>query len=51
MTVSSVHEPSWLGLARYAWSGSVIMCRNCGEIYRARQHWYGNNRPEDLAVR
>lgn len=44
-------ESTWVGLAKYAWSGSVIECPNCGEIYRARQYWYGNKSPEDAAVR
>lgn len=43
---------SWVaGLVSYAWSGSVIDCPNCGEIYRSRQYWYGNRNPEDTAVR
>lgn len=45
------NDSSWLGLAKYAWSGSVIECPNCGEIYRSRQHWYGNRSPEQNAVR
>lgn len=40
------NDSSWLGLAKYAWSGSVIECPHCGEIYRSRQHWYGNKPPE-----
>ncbi|XP_044737053.1 zinc finger FYVE domain-containing protein 1-like isoform X1 [Chrysoperla carnea] len=39
---------SWLGgIARYAWSGYTIDCPKCGEIYRSRQYWYGNQAPED----
>lgn len=49
-TVTST-ENTWLGLAKYAWSGSLIECPNCGEIYRSRQYWYGNKNPEDAAVR
>lgn len=45
------NDSSWLGLAKYAWSGSVIECPHCGEIYRSRQHWYGNKSPEQNAVR
>lgn len=45
------NDSSWLGLAKYAWSGSVIECPHCGEIYRSRQHWYGNKSPEQTAVR
>jgi zinc finger FYVE domain-containing protein 1 len=36
------------GLIRYVWSGFVIECLNHGEIYRSRQHWYGNNEPKDV---
>ncbi|XP_055544254.1 zinc finger FYVE domain-containing protein 1-like isoform X2 [Wyeomyia smithii] len=45
------NDSSWLGLAKYAWSGSVIECPYCGEIYRSRQHWYGNKPPEQTSVR
>ena len=45
------NENSWYGLAKYAWSGYVIECPHCGEIYRSRQHWFGNKNPEDSAVR
>ncbi|GLH11699.1 Lateral signaling target protein 2 homolog [Gryllus bimaculatus] len=48
--VSSL-DTSWVGLAKYAWSGYVIECPYCGEIYRSRQFWYGNKNPEDIAVR
>ncbi|RZF47787.1 hypothetical protein LSTR_LSTR006051 [Laodelphax striatellus] len=48
---TSATDSSWFGLAKYAWSGSVIECPNCGEIYRSRQFWYGNNQPEAGAVR
>uniref|UniRef100_A0AAG5CYQ5 FYVE-type domain-containing protein n=1 Tax=Anopheles atroparvus TaxID=41427 RepID=A0AAG5CYQ5_ANOAO len=44
-------DSSWMGLALYAWSGYVIECPHCGEIYRSRQHWYGNQSPEQNAVR
>ncbi|KAL1131288.1 hypothetical protein AAG570_010906 [Ranatra chinensis] len=44
-------EGSWFGLAKYAWSGYVIECPNCGEIYRSRQYWYGNSPPDVAAVR
>lgn len=44
-------DASWYGLAKYAWSGYVIECPHCGEIYRSRQFWYGNKNPEDAAVR
>lgn len=45
------NDSSWLGLAKFAWSGSVIECQHCGEIYRSRQHWYGNKAPEQTVVR
>lgn len=51
VTTQSQSESSWLGLAKFAWSGSVIECLNCGEIYRSRQYWYGNKSPEDYAVK
>ncbi|XP_011308118.1 zinc finger FYVE domain-containing protein 1-like [Fopius arisanus] len=44
-------ENGWYGLAKYAWSGYVIECPKCGEIYRSRQYWYGNKNPEEAAVR
>ncbi|XP_067011920.1 zinc finger FYVE domain-containing protein 1 isoform X2 [Anabrus simplex] len=49
--LTSTADTSWFGLAKYAWSGYVIECPNCGEIYRSRQYWYGNKNPEDSAVR
>lgn len=51
ITTQTQHDTSWFGLAKYAWSGSVIECPNCGEIHRSRQYWYGNKNPEDNAVR
>ncbi|KAJ8912659.1 hypothetical protein NQ315_012735 [Exocentrus adspersus] len=44
-------ENSWSSYLNYVWAGYVIECPNCGEIYRSRQHWYGNKNPEDCAVR
>ncbi|KAK3918575.1 Zinc finger FYVE domain-containing protein 1 [Frankliniella fusca] len=44
-------EPSWLDIAKHAWSGYTINCPFCGEIYRSRQYWYGNKSPEDTVVR
>ncbi|XP_043522178.1 zinc finger FYVE domain-containing protein 1-like isoform X2 [Frieseomelitta varia] len=49
--IQTENDNSWYGLVKYAWSGDVIECPHCGEIYRSRQYWYGNNNPEDLAVR
>ena len=40
---SSAEESTWIGLATYAWSGSVLECPVCGVIYRSRQHWYGKS--------
>ncbi|XP_055324244.1 zinc finger FYVE domain-containing protein 1-like isoform X2 [Sitodiplosis mosellana] len=51
ITTQTTNDTSWFGLAKYAWSGSVIECPNCGELYRSRQYWYGNKNPEDNAVR
>ncbi|XP_072023590.1 zinc finger FYVE domain-containing protein 1-like [Amphiura filiformis] len=48
---SSAADGSWYGLVTYAWSGYVLECKNCGIIYRSRQHWYGNMDPEITAVR
>lgn len=47
---SSAGDGAWLGLATYAWSGSVLECRICGVIYRSRQHWFGNESPEATHV-
>lgn len=43
---SSSKEGSWVGLAKFAWSGYVLECQRCGVIYRSRQHWIGNQDPE-----
>uniref|UniRef100_A0A8C8JER0 Zinc finger FYVE domain-containing protein 1 n=1 Tax=Oncorhynchus tshawytscha TaxID=74940 RepID=A0A8C8JER0_ONCTS len=48
---SASSDSPWLGLARFAWSGYVIECPNCGVIYRSRQYWYGNQDPVDTVVR
>uniref|UniRef100_A0A3Q2CZS7 Zinc finger FYVE-type containing 1 n=1 Tax=Cyprinodon variegatus TaxID=28743 RepID=A0A3Q2CZS7_CYPVA len=48
---SASSDSPWMGLARYAWSGYVIECPNCGVIYRSRQYWYGNQDPVDTVVR
>ncbi|KAG7198693.1 hypothetical protein KM043_001690 [Ampulex compressa] len=49
--IQTQNDNSWYGLVKYAWSGDVIECPHCGEIYRSRQYWYGNKNPEDVAVR
>ncbi|XP_066254587.1 zinc finger FYVE domain-containing protein 1-like isoform X1 [Euwallacea similis] len=43
-------DNSWTSYFTYVWSGYVIECPVCGEIYRSRQHWYGNKSPEESAV-
>lgn len=43
-------DTAWSGLAKYVWKGDVIECPYCGEIYRARQYWYGNKSPEASVV-
>lgn len=48
---SANEQSSWLGLAKYAWSGYVLECPRCGVIYRSRQYWYGNKDPEQTVVR
>ncbi|KAF6205701.1 hypothetical protein GE061_019874 [Apolygus lucorum] len=49
---SSSSDNSWFEvITHYAWSGYVIECPHCGEIYRSRQYWYGNIPPENGAVR
>jgi len=47
---SSSKEGSWMGLAKFAWSGFVLECQKCGVIYRSRQQWYGNLDPESQGV-
>ncbi|XP_036414787.1 zinc finger FYVE domain-containing protein 1 [Colossoma macropomum] len=49
-TSASTDNP-WFGLAKYAWSGYVLECPNCGIIYRSRQYWMGNQDPESSVVR
>ncbi|XP_076167433.1 zinc finger FYVE domain-containing protein 1 isoform X2 [Ptiloglossa arizonensis] len=48
--IQSQNDSTWYGLVKYAWSGDVIECPHCGEIYRSRQYWYGNKNPEELVV-
>lgn len=48
---SSACDSTWLGLAKYAWSGYVLECPHCGIIYRSRQYWYGNRDPVETVVR
>lgn len=49
--VQTQNDNSWYGLVKYAWSGDVIECPHCGEIYKSRHYWYNNKNPEDFAVR
>ncbi|XP_043264464.1 zinc finger FYVE domain-containing protein 1-like isoform X1 [Colletes gigas] len=51
VTKKTENNSSWYGLVKYAWSGDVIDCPHCGEIYRSRQYWYGNKNPEEFVVR
>lgn len=51
MTYTNANESAWIGYAQYAWKGSVVVCRNCGEIHRTWKHWYGNAKVEDYTVR
>ncbi|XP_012529894.1 zinc finger FYVE domain-containing protein 1 [Monomorium pharaonis] len=44
------NQNSWYSFAKNAWSGYIIDCPHCGEIYKSRQYWYGNN-SEDVAIR
>ena len=44
------NQNSWYSFAKNAWSGYIINCPHCGEIYKSRQYWYGNN-AEDVAIR
>ncbi|CAH0560662.1 unnamed protein product [Brassicogethes aeneus] len=46
----SANESSWSLYINYVWSGYIMECPTCGEIYRSRQHWYGNKNPEDIGV-
>ncbi|KAF7278616.1 hypothetical protein GWI33_008137 [Rhynchophorus ferrugineus] len=50
-TSQTSQDTSWKSYLNYVMSGYVIECPHCGEIYRSRQHWYGNKNPEDEAVR
>ncbi|GFY72984.1 zinc finger FYVE domain-containing protein 1 [Trichonephila inaurata madagascariensis] len=45
------NDSSWLGFAKYAWSGYILECAKCGVIYRSRQYWYGNQDPWETSVR
>lgn len=45
------NDSSWLGFAKYAWSGYILECSKCGVIYRSRQYWYGNQDPWETCVR
>lgn len=49
-TASNKDSPL-VGLAKYAWSGYVLECPDCGVIYRSRKFWYGNKDPVENAVR
>ncbi|GAB6021662.1 Zinc finger FYVE domain-containing protein 1 [Chamberlinius hualienensis] len=46
--VYSPDDSTWYGIAKYAWSGYIIECVNCGIIYQSRKYWYGNPTPSEL---
>ncbi|CAG0884574.1 unnamed protein product [Cyprideis torosa] len=46
----SSQDSKLIGMARYFWSGSVLECPHCGEIYRFWQHWIGNQNPVGVHV-
>ncbi|XP_063874556.1 zinc finger FYVE domain-containing protein 1-like isoform X2 [Scylla paramamosain] len=48
---ASAKDSTWLGLAKFAWSGYVLECEKCGIIYRSRQYWYGNESPDRTVVK
>ncbi|XP_076359619.1 zinc finger FYVE domain-containing protein 1-like [Tachypleus tridentatus] len=48
---SAASDSTWMGLAKFAWSGYVIECINCGIIYRSREYWFGNKDPWETVVR
>ena len=39
-----------MGVAKYVMAGYVLECRDCGVIYKSRQHWYGNRDPTETEV-
>lgn len=39
-----------MGVAKYVLAGYVLECRDCGIIYKSRQHWYGNRDPTETEV-
>jgi len=49
--ISAAQDSPLMGLAKYAWSGYVLECPECGIIYRSRKYWYGNQDPVENTVR
>lgn len=49
--ISEAQDSPLMGLAKYAWSGYVLECPECGVIYRSRKFWYGNQDPVENTVR
>lgn len=45
---SASSDSTWLGFAKYVWSGYVLECPNCGIIYRSHEYWYGNQDIEQV---
>lgn len=48
---AATQDSPLVGLAKYAWSGYVLECPECGVIYRSRKYWYGNKDPLEYTVR
>lgn len=46
---SASSDSTWLGFAKYVWSGYVLECPNCGIIHRSHEFWYGNKEVEQVA--
>lgn len=49
-TYQTTKDNSWTSYLNFVWSGYVIECPKCGEIYRSWKHWYGNKNPEECSV-
>ena len=46
----AANDSTWVGIAKYAWSGYILECKFCGVIYRRRKYWYGNKEPTEESV-
>ncbi|KAK3743024.1 hypothetical protein QZH41_009283, partial [Actinostola sp. cb2023] len=47
----SANDSSWFGIVKYAWSGHILECSECGVIFKSREYWYGNRDPVETVVR